>query len=166
MKTRGYVLLALVCLAASQTMAASKAAKEKPAAQAASTASTATAAGDCKSNFKQEGNYLSGRSFSTWGIVPNVSVSTAFKRIYTEGTKSGLRVVSSDEKNGAISFDQPNGGVDLGGVKATLPWNVVLEPQGKNLKITVTKTTPGGFSTSKEYQVTSMCAVIDAGRNP
>jgi hypothetical protein len=116
----------------------------------------------CKTNFKQQGKYMTGRSFTTWDTVPGVSVSTAFKRIYAEGTKSGLRVVSSDEKSGVISFEQPNGGVDLGGAKATLPWNVVIEPQGKKeVKITVTKTTPAGFSTSTNFQITSMCAVID-----
>ena len=121
----------------------------------------------CKTNFKQEGKFMTGRSFTTWDVVPGVSVSAAFKRIYMEGTKSGLRVASSDEKAGVISFEQPNGGVDLGGAKATLPWNVVIEPQGKkDVKITVTKTTPGGFATSTDFQITSMCAVIDAGRNP
>ncbi|MEQ1514660.1 MAG: hypothetical protein ABL934_18545 [Lysobacteraceae bacterium] len=129
-------------------------------------AGTATAADPaCKTNFKQEGKYFTGRSFTTWDVVPGVSVSTAFKRIYTEGTKSGLRVASSDEKVGVISFEQPNGGVDLGGDKATLPWNVVIEAQGKkDVKITVTKTTPGGYATSQDFQITSMCAVIDAAR--
>jgi hypothetical protein len=129
-------------------------------------AGTATAADPaCKTNFKQEGKFMTGRSFSTWDVVPGVNVSTAFKRIYTEGTKSGLRVASSDEKVGVISFEQPNGGVDLAGVKATLPWNVVIEAQGKkDVKITVTKTTPGGYATSQDFQITSMCAVIDAAR--
>ena len=55
--------------------------------------------------------------------------------------------------------------VDLAGVKATLPWNVVIEAQGKkDVKITVTKTTPGGYATSQDFQITSMCAVIDAAR--
>jgi hypothetical protein len=120
----------------------------------------------CKTNFNQQGNYLTGRNFSTWDVVPGVKVATAFKRISTEGTKSGLRVVSSDVSSGVISFDQPNGGTaDFGGEKATLPWNVVIEQQGKDVKITVTKTTPGGFSTSKGFQIKSMCAVIDAARN-
>lgn len=129
-------------------------------------AGTATAADPaCKTNFKQEGKFMTGRSFSTWDVVQGVNVSTAFKRIYTEGTKSGLRVASSDEKVGVISFEQPNGGVDLAGVKATLPWNVVIEAQGKkDVKITVTKTTPGGYATSQDFQITSMCAVIDAAR--
>ena len=129
-------------------------------------AGTATAADPaCKTNFKQEGKFMTGRSFTTWDVVPGVSVSTAFKRIYTEGTKSGLRVASSDEKVGVISFEQPNGGVDLAGVKATLPWDVVVEAQGKkDVEITVTKTTPGGRAASQDFQITSMCAVIDAAR--
>lgn len=121
----------------------------------------------CKTNFKQEGKFITGRTFTTWDVVPGVSVATAYKRIYSEGTKSGLRVASSDQTAGVISFEQPNGGVDLTGAKATLPWNVVIEPEGKkDVRITVTKTTPGGFSTSTDFQITSMCAVIDAGRNP
>ena len=128
-------------------------------------AGTAVAADPaCKTNFQQEGKFMTGRSFSTWDTVSGVNVSTAYKRIYTEGTKSGLRVASSDENVGVIAFEQPNGGVDLAGSKATLPWNVVIEPQGKSVKITVTKTTPGGYPTSTDFQITSMCAVIDAAR--
>jgi hypothetical protein len=129
-------------------------------------AGTAVAADPaCKTNFKQDGKFMTGRSFTTWDTVAGVNVSTAYKRIYAEGTKSGLRVASSDEKAGVISFEQPNGGVDLAGSKATLPWNVVIEPQGKkDVKITVTKTTPGGYPTSQDFQITSMCAVIDAAR--
>ena len=118
----------------------------------------------CKTNFQQTGKFMTGRSFTTWDVVKGVSVSAAYKRIYMEGTKSGLRVASSDEKAGVIAFVQPNGGTDLGGAKADLPWNVVIEPQGKDIKITVTKTTPGGYATSKDFQITSMCAVIDAAR--
>ena len=118
----------------------------------------------CKTNFEQQGKFMTGRIFTTWDVVPGVTVSAAFKRIYTEGTKSGLRVASSDEKVGVIAFEQPNGGVDLGGAKANLPWNVVIEQQGKDVKISVTKTTPASFPTGTEYQMTSMCSVIDAAR--
>jgi len=136
---------------------------------AAAGASSAAVAADkkpCVTNFTQEGRFMTGRRFSTWDSVPGVSVATAYKRIYSEGTKSGLQVASSDQRAGTIAFVQPNGGVDLAGSKATLPWNVVIEAQGKGVKITVTKTTPGGYSTSADFQKESMCAVIDAARNP
>ena len=131
----------------------------------AMTGTAAAADPACKTNFKQDGELMTGRSFTTWDVVKGVSVSAAYKRIYTEGTKSGLRVASSDEKLGVMSFEQPNGGADLAGAKANLPWNVLIEPQGKkDVKITVTKTTPGGYPTSQNFQITSMCAVIDAAR--
>lgn len=126
-------------------------------------------AGDppCKTNFKEEGRFITGRRFTSFDTVTGVNVSTAYKRIYAEGTKSGLRVVSSDEKAGVISFEQPDGGSTLGGGTANLPWNVVIESAGKkDVKITVTKTTPGGYSTSTKFQIESICAVIDAARSP
>lgn len=119
----------------------------------------------CKSNFKQEGGFMGGRSFTTWDVVP-VAPSLAFKRIYAEGTKSGLQVASSDKDMGSISFEQRNAGVVANGAQVTLPWNVSIEAEGKGSRITVTKTTPGGYSTSKDFQITSMCAVIDAARDP
>ncbi len=84
--------------------------------------------------------------------------------------KQALRAASSDENAGVIAYEQPNGGVDLyGGVdlsgsKANLQWNMAIEPQGKSVRITLTKTTPGGYPASTDFQITLMCAVIDAAR--
>ncbi|MFZ5637422.1 MAG: hypothetical protein ACOY82_12660 [Pseudomonadota bacterium] len=132
-------------------------------------AAGAAAAGEkkpCETNYTQEGKFMTGRRFSTWDVVPGVSLATAFKRISSEGTKSGLQIASSDQKTGTISFMQQNGGQILGGGSVNLPWNVAIEAQGKDVKITVTKTTPGGYNTSADFQKESMCAVIDAARNP
>ena len=131
-------------------------------------AGTATAGGKkpCETNYTQEGKFMTGRRFSTWDVVPGVSVATAFKRIQSEGVKAGLQVASSDAKSGTISFTQPNAGAILGGGTASLPWNVVIEAQGKDVKVTVVKTTPGGYNTSADFQKASMCGVIDAARNP
>ena len=120
----------------------------------------------CEVNYTQEGKFMSGRRFSTWDVVPGVSLATAFKRIQTEGVKAGLQVTASDAKNGMLSFTQPSAGAVLGGGTVNLPWNVVIEAQGKDVKITVTKTTPGGYNTSADFQKASMCGVIDAARNP
>ncbi|MGN6151379.1 MAG: hypothetical protein ACTHOH_05125 [Lysobacteraceae bacterium] len=137
------------------------------AAGSAATGAAMAADPPCKTNFKEEGRFITGRRFTRFDTVTGVNVSTAFKRIYAEGTKSGLRVVSSDEKAGVISFEQPDGGSTLGGGTANLPWNVVIESAGKkDVKITVTKTTPGGYSTSTKFQIESICAVIDAARSP
>ncbi|TXH66221.1 MAG: hypothetical protein E6Q88_12370 [Lysobacteraceae bacterium] len=130
--------------------------------------SLTVAAGDkppCKTNFKQEGGFMGGRTFTTWDVVP-VAPAVAFKRIHLEGVKSGLQVGSSDKESGTIVFSQVNAGVVANGAQVSVPWNVLIEPEGKGSKITVTKSTPGGFSTSKDFQMTSMCAVIDAARDP
>jgi hypothetical protein len=65
--------------------------------------------------------------------------------------KQALRAASSDENAGVIAFEQPNGGVDLSGSKANLPWNLAIEPQGKSVRITVTKTPPGWLSRQHRF---------------
>ncbi len=45
-------------------------------------AGSAMAAGPaCKTNFKQEGKFMTARTFTTWDVVTGVNVSTAYKRI-------------------------------------------------------------------------------------
>jgi len=41
---------------------------------------------------------------------------------------------------------------------------VVIEPAGTDIKVTVNKTTPGGYATSQEFQIRQMCEVIAAAR--
>lgn len=115
----------------------------------------------CEAHYEQGGNFLAGRTFTTWDVVPGVAPATAFARIQVEGVKSGLRVGSSDKGAGILTFEQ---NASHKGQNVSLPWNVVIEAEGKGSKITVTKTTPPGYASSKEFQITSMCAVIDAAR--
>ncbi len=132
---------------------------------AGSVSSSAVAADPaCKVNYKQEGSFFAGRRFSTFDVVADVAPAVAFKRIYAEGVKSGLTVASSDKEMGIISFQQLNAGVTNSGTQVNVPWNVTIEAEGKGSKITVSKTTPGGYATSQDFQQTSMCAVIDAAR--
>jgi hypothetical protein len=119
----------------------------------------------CQKNYVQEGSFLAGRRFSSWDVVPAVSVEQAYRRIYAEGVKSGLTVASADEDIGVISFAQANAGVTNTGAQVSVPWNVTLEDADGGVKVTVVKTTPGGYATSEDFQITSMCAVIDAARS-
>lgn len=115
----------------------------------------------CETNYKQEGGFLSGRQFSTWDVLPNVSPETAFKKIYAEGVKSGLKVANSDKEMGMLSFEQNQ---TSGNKQVSLTWNVAVEAEGKGSKITVSKMTPAGYATGQGYQIKSMCAVIDSAR--
>lgn len=118
----------------------------------------------CEANYKQEGSFFAGRRFTTWAELPAVSTDVAFKRVYTEMVKSGLKVASSDKEMGLINGEQSQ---TLNGAQVTLPWNVAIEQRGKGAKITVSKMTPGGYATGKEYQIRSMCYIVDtaAGKN-
>lgn len=118
----------------------------------------------CKINFIQEGTFMGGRRFSTWDVLPEVTFAEAYNRIQVEGVKSGLKVVHGDREIGTLSFEQTNAGVTNTGLQVDLPWNVTIEEAADAIRISVSKTTPGGYATSKDFQIESMCAVIDAAR--
>lgn len=120
----------------------------------------------CEVHFTEEGSFLMGRRFATHDIVPAVNAMDAFKRISVEGVKSGLKVANADKDLGIISFEQANAGVTNTGQQVNLPWNVTIEDAAGGSKISVSKTTPGGYATSTDFQIRSMCAVIDAAREP
>jgi hypothetical protein len=125
-------------------------------------AGTAAAADPaCKTNYTQEGGFLSGRTFSTWEVMPTVKPADAYKRIHAGGIKAGLRVSLADKEAGALSFEQTS---TLRRQPINLPWNIVIEPEGKGSKVTVSKSTPSGYATSEDAQIGSMCAVIDSAR--
>jgi hypothetical protein len=113
----------------------------------------------CETNYKKEGSFFAGRRFMTWGEVSKPP-EQAFKLIYQESVKSGLKVVNSDKDMGVLSLEQ---NVQLDGKQVSLPWNVLIEASGKGSKISVTKTTPSGYATGEDFQIRSMCSVISSG---
>lgn len=119
--------------------------------------SYAAAAEQCEANFKQEGSFFAGRRFSTWADVPAVSPAIAYKRIYVDVLKSGLKVTSADKEMGLIAAEQNE---VLNNSPISLPWNIVIEQSGKGSKISVTKATPPTYATSQDFQIKSMCSVI------
>lgn len=121
----------------------------------------ASAKKPCEEHYVKNGGYLSGRQFSSWDVAPNVAPADALKRIHAEGVKSGLKVANIDRELGSLSFEQVASG---SGGPVNLPWNVLIEPEGTGSKITVAKTTPPGYATSEDFQIKSMCAVIEAGQ--
>ena len=118
--------------------------------------SAAAAKPQCEANYTQEGGFIAGRTFNTWGDV-GVPAATAYKRIYAGMMKSGLKIASSDKELGMLTGEQH---VTVQGKPTSLPLNVIVEEAGAGAKITVTKTTPSGYATSREFQVQSLCAVI------
>jgi len=118
----------------------------------------ASAKSECP-NYKQEGSYFAGRKFTNWDVVP-VSADVAYKRIKVEGVSSGLTLKSEDKEAGLLMFEQNASGSNG---QVTLPWNVVITPQGAtSSKVMVTKLTPGGYATGENFQRESTCAVINS----
>ncbi|MBC7989932.1 MAG: hypothetical protein H7Y19_10175 [Luteimonas sp.] len=115
----------------------------------------------CETNYKQEGSFFSGRRFTTWEEVAGVAPDKAFKLVYADAVKSGLKIVSTDKEMGAISLEQNQ---TLNGAQVSLPWNVLVEESGGGSKISVSKMTPSGYATGQDYQIKSMCAVIETVR--
>ena len=113
----------------------------------------------CETRYTKTGSYLAGRTFTTWDVVPTVAPAEALKRIQIEGVKSGLKIASVDKDLGMLTLAQIG---QLNGGQITLPWNVLVEADGKGSKITVTKLTPPGYATGEDFQRKSMCAVIEA----
>lgn len=111
----------------------------------------------CEANYKQEGSFLAGRRFSTFEVLPGVKPADAFKRVYAEMVKSGFKVTNSDKEMGILTAEYvaTHNGASIG-----LPLNVMLEPEGKGLKVSVNKTTPAGYATGQDFQIKQMCAVI------
>ena len=111
----------------------------------------------CEANYSQEGGFIAGRTFSSWGEVA-VPMGTAYKRIYMEMMKAGLKISSSDKELGMLTGEQH---VTVQGRPTALPVNVVIEEAGAGAKVTVTKTTPSGYATSKGYQIEYLCQLIE-----
>ncbi|WP_246161266.1 hypothetical protein [Stenotrophomonas cyclobalanopsidis] len=113
----------------------------------------------CLTNYSNNGSFFAGRTFTTWDVVPGVAPADALKRIQIEGVKAGLKVASIDKDLGMLTFEQIG---QLNGGQITLPWNVLVEADGKGSKITVTKSTPPAYATGEDFQQKSMCGVIEA----
>lgn len=97
-------------------------------------------------------------------MVP-VSPAVAFKRIARAAVAAGLTLVSSDKDAGVLSFRQNNAGTQTfigDGQQVSIPWNVAIEPDGSGSKITVNKSTPPSYSVGKDFEIKSLCSVIDS----
>ena len=115
----------------------------------------------CEVNYKQEGSFFGGRRFSTSDVMAGVGKDDAFRRIYAELVKSGFKVGNSDKEMGMLTTEYV---ATHNNASITLPLNVVIEPAEKDIKVTVNKTTPGGYATSREFQIRQMCEVIAAAK--
>ena len=121
----------------------------------------ASASRPCETNYSKSGTLLKGRQFSTWAVIPGASPADVFRRLQSEGVKSGLRVAHADAASGILNFEQT---VPHRTSTVTLPWNIVVESEGDGSKVTVSKSTPATYMTSESSHQSSMCSVIESAQ--
>lgn len=115
----------------------------------------------CEANYKQEGGFLTGRRFSTWGDVSGTSVAAVYKKLYTEAVKTGFRIASADKEMGLISAEQLTSN---GKGQIAIPWNFAIEQVKTGTRVTVSKTTPPGYATGEDAERRMLCSVIDSAK--
>lgn len=121
----------------------------------------------CDENYQQTGSFFDGRTFTTWAQI-DVAPKDAFKRAYRALVKAGLLVVNANADVGVLSLEQSVSVVDpLGNsTPGKIVWSVAIDSSGKGSKITVTKTTPAKYSTSRAFQIKSLCSVVSSAAKP
>ena len=118
----------------------------------------ASAAEPCLENFKVEGNFLIGKVYKTSAVVAGVRQSDAFNRALAATVANGFTVTASDKDAGVISAAQS---VSSGKGK-TVPLSVILQPDGSNLKISMSYATPGGVMSPEGAIKQHFCQTIAA----
>lgn len=111
--------------------------------------------GQCRGNFRQEGSFFTGRTFSSWYVLPSESPQVAYKRLYAGIAKSGLKIVNADREMGIISSEQATVGGD--GSAATLDYSTVIEAEGKGSKVTITLKSPPTKAMGQASVIDAIC---------
>jgi hypothetical protein len=121
-------------------------------------ADEAADAKDCQAHFTTEGGFLTGRKYSTWIELADVTKADAYSRVYASIAKDGWSIASSDKEAGIISAAQ---NVSYGkGSQA--PMVVIVEATKSGSKLTATFRTGGGQSAKEETIRTKLCSYLGA----
>ncbi|MFF7065585.1 hypothetical protein [Pseudomonas sp. NPDC008258] len=110
---------------------------------------------ECESNFDTEGNFLSGKRFTTHTVVANISYAKAYNSLYKVMVSDGYYIQSADEKAGVISASQ---NVSLSDKKA--PLNALVEKQADGIKISLFFVAPSGVFTPEDGARSEFCRII------
>jgi hypothetical protein len=117
---------------------------------------------DCKAHTTDSGGFFSGTTWKTWESFPNVSPTEAFRRAYVYVAKQGWKIGQSDKELGLLSASL-NDVVQLESAHEQ-PVNVLVEPEGKGSKVTVTFSSGSGVVGSGGDEL--VCKVLSAEYAP
>ena len=117
---------------------------------------------DCQSHFTIEGNFLTGKKYSTWVVLPGVSKAEAYTRVYSSIAKDGWSIANADKDAGIISSSQ---GVSYGkGSQA--PMLITVEAAEKGSRVSVTFRTGGAQVAREESIRTKLCSYLGSAVSP
>jgi hypothetical protein len=109
-------------------------------------------------NFSYSGSFASGRTYKTNVLVLGVSKQDAMGRASRKLTQDGWQLVNTDKDAGVLSASQS---VSYGNGK-TVPLNVIIEEEGKDVTVSTTYSTPGGVSSPLDAIARQFCDIIEA----
>lgn len=121
-------------------------------------ATGAIAANPCMENFKAEGNFFTGKQYTTWGVISGVSQDAAFNKAVAYTVANGFTVTSTNKDAGVISAMQT---VSYGQGK-TVPLGIVMQPEGGNLRVSMNYATSGGVMSPEDAIKRHFCMTIAA----
>jgi hypothetical protein len=113
---------------------------------------------ECAQNFTFDGSFWAGRTFKSHATARGVTQAVGMQRAARYLSSNGWTITSTDKELGIISASQT---VSYGQGK-TVPFNVTMEPQGKDVRVATTYVLSGGVTSPAEAVRDEFCNVIGA----
>jgi len=114
---------------------------------------------ECIRNFITEGSFVSGRTFKTHQLVPNVSKSVAMERAARYLATDGWQINTIDKELGVISAAQPVAWAKGG---KTAPLNVSIESVEGGINVSLSFSATSGALVRGELLKNTFCSIIKA----
>jgi len=121
-------------------------------------ASPAIASDPCLDNFSANGNFLVGKTYKTWAVVPGIRQQDAFQRAYAFTAENGFTIMSASKEEGVISAAQS---VSYGQGK-TVPLTLTFKNEGDGIRIDLSYATSGGMMSPEDAIKNHFCQTIMA----
>lgn len=120
--------------------------------------SPAIASDPCLDNFSASGNFLVGKTYKTWAVVPGIRQQDAFQRAYAFTAENGFSILSSNKEAGIISAAQS---VSYGQGK-TVPLTLTFKSEADGIRIGLSYATSGGVMSPEDAIKNHFCLTIAA----
>ena len=115
---------------------------------------------DCVRNFKKEGSFFTGYSFSSFADVPGVTTSKAFDLLLPGLASRGYQIVNSNKEAGVISMSQ----AVISTAGKTIPFNMIVRKTTGGVKLEAKVQLTGGQAAPSASVQKEFCEIFDIVR--